>query len=49
MALLLAMAIHGRTVRRAAGGERPRQPVRAVHAHLWDLMHGNTTGDLLFN
>ncbi|KQV17383.1 MULTISPECIES: YfhO family protein [unclassified Kitasatospora] len=50
-AYCLAMAVHGTYPfgdRSRAVNDLGDQSV-PFHAHLWDLMHGNTTGDLLFN
>ncbi|WP_441250120.1 YfhO family protein [Kitasatospora sp. McL0602] len=50
-AYCLALAIHGTYPfgsRSRAVNDLGNQFV-PYHAHLWDLMHGNTTGDLLFN
>lgn len=50
-AYCLAMAVHGTYpfgVRSRAVNDLGNQLV-PFHARLWDLMHGNTTGDLYFN
>ncbi|MGW0365820.1 YfhO family protein [Streptomyces sp. NPDC002990] len=50
-AYCLAMAVHGTYpfgARSRAVNDLGNQLV-PFHAHLWDLMHGNTTGDLYFN
>ncbi|MFF2194577.1 YfhO family protein [Streptomyces sp. NPDC058157] len=50
-AYCLAMAVHGVYPfgsRSRAVNDLGNQFV-PFHAHLWDLMHGNTTGDLVFN
>ncbi|AUG79802.1 hypothetical protein CFP65_5091 [Kitasatospora sp. MMS16-BH015] len=50
-AYCLALAVHGTYPfggRSRAVNDLGNQFV-PYHAHLWDLMHGNTTGDLLFN
>ncbi|MFF3806237.1 YfhO family protein [Streptomyces sp. NPDC002032] len=50
-AYCLAMAVHGTYPfgsRSRAVNDLGNQFV-PFHAHLWDLMHGNTQGDLLFN
>ncbi|MEV4191930.1 YfhO family protein [Streptomyces toxytricini] len=50
-AYCLAMAVHGTYPfggRSRAVNDLGNQLV-PFHAHLWDLMHGNTTGDLYFN
>ncbi|MER5864264.1 YfhO family protein [Kitasatospora sp. NPDC002040] len=50
-AYCLASALHGTYpfgARARAGRDLGDQFV-PLHAHLWDLLHGNTTGDLLFN
>ncbi|MEV8533892.1 YfhO family protein [Streptomyces sp. NPDC051211] len=50
-AYCLAMAVHGTYPfggRSRAVNDLGNQFV-PFHAHLWDLMHGNTTGDLYFN
>ncbi|MET9324175.1 YfhO family protein [Streptomyces sp. NPDC003038] len=50
-AYCLAMAVHGTYPfgRRSRAVNDLGNQFVPLHAHLWDLMHGNTTGDLYFN